>query len=106
MSDRLVTKNRNTFNNRGYNRGQRLINLESSGMAEYNVGDKVMLKDDGQLYTVVGVRTEDHMLFFDLEKGNERGLVKLTVLRSQLEVQKIYTPKLLQTVVYKKIGTR
>ena len=71
-------------------------------MAEYNVGDKVMLKDDGQLYTVVGVRTEDHTVLFDLEKGNERGLVKLTVLRSHLEVQKAYTPQFPQTVVYKK----
>ena len=70
-------------------------------MAEYNVGDKVMLKDDGQLYTVVGVRTEDHVVLFDLEKGNERGLVKLTVLRSQLDVQKTYAPKFPQVVVYK-----
>jgi uncharacterized protein YodC (DUF2158 family) len=23
-------------------------------MAEYNIGDKVILKDDGQFYTVVG----------------------------------------------------
>jgi len=70
-------------------------------MAEYNVGDKVMLKDDGQLYTVVGVRTEDHTVLFDLEKGNERGLVKLTVLRSHIEVQKLYKPKFPQTIVYK-----
>ena len=71
-------------------------------MAEYNVGDKVTLKDDGQLYTVVGVRTEDRVMLFDLEKGNERGLSKLTVLRSQIEVQKIYAPKRPQVVVYKK----
>ena len=55
-------------------------------MAEYTVGDKVILKDDGQFYTVVGVRIEDHTVLFDLEKGNERGSVKLTVLRSHLEV--------------------
>ena len=73
-------------------------------MPEYDIGDKVMLKDDGQLYTVVGVRTEDHTVLFDLEKGDERGLVKLTVLRSQLDVPKAYTPKFPQTVVYKKIG--
>jgi len=71
-------------------------------MAEYNVGDKVILKDDGQAYNVVGVRTEDHTVLFDLEKGNERGSVKLTVLRSQLEVQKICTPKFPQVVIYKK----
>ena len=71
-------------------------------MAEYNVGDKVILKDDGQAYNVVGVRTEDHTVLFDLEKGNERGSVKLTVLRSQLEVQKTCTPKFPQVVIYKK----
>ena len=70
-------------------------------MAEYNVGDKVILKDDGQSYTVVGVRTEDHTVLFDLEKGDQRGSVKLTVLRSQLEVQKVYSPKYPQTVIYK-----
>ena len=70
-------------------------------MAEYNVGDKVMLKDDGQVYTVIGVRTEDHTVLFDLEKGNEKLTSKLTVLRSHLEVQKIYAPKLPQTVIYK-----
>jgi hypothetical protein len=72
-------------------------------MAEYNVGDKVILKDDGQAYNVVGVRTEDHIVLFDLEKGNERGSVKLTVLRSQLEVQKTCTPKFPQVVIYKKM---
>ncbi len=41
-------------------------------MAEYNVGDKVVLKDDGQRYKVVGVRTEDHIVLFDLEKGDKR----------------------------------
>jgi len=69
-------------------------------MAEYNVGDKVVLKDDGQLYTVVGVRTEDRIVVFDLEKGNEKNMSKLTVLRSQIEVQKLFKPKLPQTVVY------
>ncbi len=33
-------------------------------MAEYNVGDKVILKDDGQVYRVIGVRTEDLVLCF------------------------------------------
>jgi len=70
-------------------------------MAEYNIGDKVILKDDGQEYKVVGVRTEDHTVLFDLEKGNERGSVRLTVLRSQVEVQKVCTPKIPQFVVYK-----
>jgi len=73
-------------------------------MAEYNVGDKVVLKDDGQEYTVVGVRTEDRIVVFDLEKGDERAKTKLTVLRSQIEVQKLYKPKLPQTVVYKAKG--
>jgi hypothetical protein len=80
------------------NAGRFLIN----NMAEYNIGDKVILKDDGQVYTVVGVRTEDRILLFDLEQGDERVSRKLTVLRSQLEVQKAYTPKRPQTVIYKK----
>lgn len=71
-------------------------------MAEYNVGDKVILKDDGQVYTVVGVRTEDRVVLFDLEKGDERGKSKLTVLRSHLEVQKAYRPQQPQVVIYKK----
>ncbi len=70
-------------------------------MPEYNIGDKVILKDDGQVYTVVGVRTEDRVLLFDLEKGNEKGRAKLTVLRSQIEVQKTHTPKYPQTTIYK-----
>jgi len=70
-------------------------------MAEYNIGDKVMLKDDGQLYKVVGVRTEDRIILYDLEKGDERVSVKLTVLKSQIEVQKIYAPKLPQVIIYK-----
>ena len=74
-------------------------------MAEYDVGDTVVLKDDGQRYTVVGVRTENHILFFDLEKGDERAFVKLTVLRSQIETQKAYTPKHPQFVIYKKSTT-
>jgi hypothetical protein len=72
-------------------------------MAEYNVGDKVILKDDGQVYKVIGVRTEDRIVLFDLEKGDERASVKLTVLRSQIEVQKIYRPQQPQIVIYKKI---
>ena len=75
-------------------------------MAEYNVGDKVVLKDDGQLYNVVGVRIEENVVLFDLEKGNEQASVKLTVLRSQLEVQKVYKPKYPQVVVYKKSSDR
>ena len=71
-------------------------------MAEYNVGDKVILKDDGQTYKVVGVRTEDRIVLFDLEKGDERASVKLTVLRSQIEVPKAYRPQQPQTVIYKK----
>ena len=71
-------------------------------MAEYNVGDKVMLKDDGQLYTVVGVRIEDRIVLFDLEQGDEKASRRITVLRSQLEVQKVYTPKHPQVVIYKK----
>jgi hypothetical protein len=70
-------------------------------MAEYSVGDKVVLKDDGQVYTVVGVRTVDRVVLFDLEKSNERGSIKTTVLRSQIEVQKTCTPKYPQTVIYK-----
>ena len=71
-------------------------------MAEYNIGDKVILKDDGQVYTVVGVRTEDRVLLFDLEKGDQRASVKLTVLRSQLEIPKAYRPQQPQTVIFKK----
>ncbi|MBF0489794.1 MAG: hypothetical protein HQL15_04145 [Candidatus Omnitrophica bacterium] len=71
-------------------------------MAEYNVGDKVMLKDDGQIYNVVGVRIEDRIVLYDLEKGDERASVRLTVLRSQLQIQKVYTPKEPQFVIYKK----
>ena len=71
-------------------------------MAEYNIGDKVILKDDGQVYKVVGVRTEDHMVLFDLEQGDERASRRLTVVRSQLEVQKIYRPKQPPIVIYKK----
>jgi hypothetical protein len=71
-------------------------------MAEYNVGDKVILKDDGQVYKVVGVRTEDHMVLYDLQQGDERASVRFTVLRSQLQVQKVYTPKQPQIVIYKK----
>ncbi|MDE2009835.1 MAG: hypothetical protein KGJ09_07135 [Candidatus Omnitrophica bacterium] len=70
-------------------------------MAEYNIGDKVVLKDDGQVYTVAGVRTENRVVLFDLEKGNGQKSARLTVLRSQIEVQKAYTPKYPQTVVYK-----
>ena len=72
-------------------------------MAEYDVGDKVILKDDGQTYTVVGVRREDHLVLFDLEKGNERASLKLTVLRSQIQEQKTCTPKSPQFVIYKKL---
>ena len=71
-------------------------------MAEYNVGDKVILKDDGQVCTVVGIRTEDHIVLYDLEKGDQRAFERFTVLRSQLEVQKAYTPKQPQVVIYKK----
>ncbi len=71
-------------------------------MIEYNVGDKVILKDDGQTYTVVSVRTEDHMVLYDLEKGDERASIKLTVLRSHLEMQKTCTIKHPQVVIYKK----
>ena len=71
-------------------------------MAEYSVGDKVILKDDGQVYTVIGVRIEDRIALFDLQKGDERASVKLTVLRSQLEVPKAYRPQQPQVIVYKK----
>ena len=71
-------------------------------MAEYNIGDKVILKDDGQVYKVVGIRTEDRVLLFDLEQGDERASVKLTVLRSQIEMPKAYRPQQPQTVIYKK----
>ncbi|MBF0511579.1 MAG: hypothetical protein HQL13_04530 [Candidatus Omnitrophica bacterium] len=71
-------------------------------MAQYNVGDSVVLKDDGQSYKVVGVRIEGHVVLYDLEKGAQDRLVKLTVLPSQLEVQKICTPKFPQFVVYKR----
>ena len=71
-------------------------------MAEYNVGDKVILKDDGQVYEVIGVRTEDRIVLFDLEKGDERASVRLTVLRSQIEIQKAYRPQQPQIVIYKK----
>ncbi|MDE1921714.1 MAG: hypothetical protein KGI24_09805 [Candidatus Omnitrophica bacterium] len=70
-------------------------------MAEYNIGDKVVLKDDGQVYTVTGVRTENRVVLFDLKKGNDQKSVQLTVLRSQIEVQKTCTPQYPQTVVYK-----
>ena len=71
-------------------------------MAEYNVGDRVILKDDGQEYKVVSVRTQDRVVLFDLEQGNERASKSLTVLRSQIQAQKAYTPKQPQVVVYKK----
>jgi len=74
-------------------------------MAEYNIGDKVILKDDGQVCTVIGVRTEDHVVLYDLEKGDARASEKLTVLRSQIEVQKAYAPKRPQVVIYKKNNT-
>jgi hypothetical protein len=70
-------------------------------MVEYNVGDRVILKDDGQAYKVVGVRIEDHIVLYDVEKGDERATVRLTVVRSQLEVQKTCTPKHPQVVVFK-----
>jgi hypothetical protein len=71
-------------------------------MAEYNVGDKVILKDDGQEYRVVGVRTEDRVILFDIEQGDERASKKFTVLRSQIEVQKVYTPKQPRIVIFNK----
>ena len=73
-------------------------------MAEYNVGDKVILKDDGQEYRVVSVRIEDNIVLFDLQQGDERASKSLTVLRSQIEVQKAYTPKQPRIVIYKKQG--
>lgn len=72
-------------------------------MAQYNVGDKVILKDDGQAYKVMGVRTEDHIVLYDLEKGDQRAQLKCTVLPSQLEVYKAYRPQQPQTVIYKKM---
>jgi len=74
-------------------------------MAEYDVGDRVVLKDDGQVYKVVGVRTEDHMVLYDLEQGDKRASVRFTVLRSQLQTQKSYTPKQPQIVIFKKRAT-
>jgi len=71
-------------------------------MAEYNIGDKVILKDDGQVYKVVNVRMEDRLVLFDLEQGDERVSKRLTVLRSQLEIQKAYRPQQPQIVIYKK----
>ena len=70
-------------------------------MAEYNVGDKVVVKDSGQLCKVVGVRTEDRVVLYDLVQGDERASMKFTVLPSQLELQKIYAPKRPQVVIYK-----
>ena len=55
--------------------------------------------------TTVGstpIRMESHMILFDLQKGDERASAKLTVLRSQIETQKAYTPKYPQFVIYKK----
>jgi hypothetical protein len=71
-------------------------------MAEHDVGDKVILKDDGQVYRIVGVRTEDRVVLYDLEQGDERASVRFTVLPSQLEKQNAYTPKQPQIVIYKK----
>ena len=71
-------------------------------MAEYDVGDKVVLKDDGQVYKVVGVRTEDRVVLYDLEQGDQRASVRFTVLLSQLEAQKAYAPKQPQIVIFKK----
>lgn len=71
-------------------------------MAEYTIGDIVILKDDGQAYKVIGVRTEDRVVLFDLEQGDERASRKLTVLRSHIEVQKAYTPQKPHIVIYKK----
>ena len=70
-------------------------------MAQYNIGDKVVLKDDGQLYKVVALRIEDRIVLYDLEKGNQDRSIKLTVLGSQIEVQKVYAPQYPQTIVYK-----
>jgi len=71
-------------------------------MPEYSVGDNVILKDDGQVYKVIGVRTEDRIVLFDLEKGDQRASVKLTVLKSQIEVPKAYRPQQPRVVIYKK----
>lgn len=71
-------------------------------MAEHAVGDKVTLKDDGQSYTVVGVRTENRVILYDLEKGNADLKATLTVMPSQIEVQKLYAPKYPKVVVYAK----
>jgi len=71
-------------------------------MAEYNIGDKVILKDSGQLCKVVGVRTENRVVLYDLEQGDERASTKFTVLPSQLELQKAYAPKRPQVVIFKK----
>jgi hypothetical protein len=71
-------------------------------MPEYTIGDKVILKDDGQAYKVVNVRNEDRILLFDLEQGDERASKKLTVLKSQIEIPKAYRPQQPQTVIYKK----
>ena len=71
-------------------------------MPEYNTGDKVILKDDGQVYKVARVRTENRVVLFDLEQGDERASKKLTVLRSQIEVQKAYTPQQPSLVIHKK----
>ena len=72
-------------------------------MAEYNIGDKVILKDDGQSYKVVNVRTENRIVLFDLEQGDERASRKITVLRSQIEIQKTYTPKKPNITIYNKL---
>ena len=69
-------------------------------MAEYNVGDKVILKDDGQAYKVVAVRTEDRILLYDLIQGDERASRKITVLPSQIEIQKVYKAKQPQIVIF------
>ena len=71
-------------------------------MAEYNIGEKVILKDDGQVYKVVGVRTEDRIVVFDLVQGDERASKKITVLRSQIEAPKAYRPQQPSIVIYKK----
>jgi len=71
-------------------------------MAQYNIGDKVVLKDDGQVYKVVDVRTEDRVIMYDLEQGDARASVKITVLPSHLEVPKAYRPQQPQVVIYNK----
>lgn len=71
-------------------------------MNDYIVGDKVVLKDDGQVYTVVAVRRENHLVLFDLQKGDERAMAKITVMRSQIDPQKAYSLKEPQYVIYKK----